>query len=142
MYLFILNIFCVVFVLFDLFIFIYFFFFLGLHASYQNTVCIVWFLFMCSFWFILFRLIFWLFVPTYTHTPHKFHPKILSIFYQLKMNTKGDGIVSAEEEGQPSISEHIVFAIGHLIDLICKHSYVFSNVTMMVCDALRLNSFA
>lgn len=48
------------------------------------------------------------------------------------MNNKGDGIVSAEEEVQPTISEHISFAVGHLTDLICKHSYVFSNVTMMV----------
>lgn len=52
-----------------------------------------------------------------------------------KMNTKGDAIVSVEEEGQPTISEHISFAVGHLSALICKHSYVFSNVTMMVSSA-------
>lgn len=48
------------------------------------------------------------------------------------MNTKGDAIVSAEEEGQATIGEHISFAVGHLSAMICKHSYVFSNVTMMV----------
>lgn len=49
-----------------------------------------------------------------------------------KLNTKGDGSVSVEEEVQPTISEHISFAIGHLNALICQHSYIFSNITMMV----------
>lgn len=47
-------------------------------------------------------------------------------------NANDDGIVSAEEETQATISEHITFAIGHLASLICKHSYVISNITMMV----------
>lgn len=46
--------------------------------------------------------------------------------------TKGDGIVPTEEDNQPTISEHISFAIGHLTDLVCKHSYVISNIMMMV----------
>ncbi|XP_055299200.1 piezo-type mechanosensitive ion channel component isoform X31 [Sitodiplosis mosellana] len=37
-----------------------------------------------------------------------------------------------EEEAQPTISEHISFAIGHLTTVICKHSYIISNIMMMV----------
>lgn len=54
------------------------------------------------------------------------------LFRLKETNNKDDGIVSVEEEYQPTIGEHISFAIGHLTDLICKHSYVFSNITMMV----------
>lgn len=63
----------------------------------------------------------------------------------IEMNTKGDGIVSAEEEVQPTISEHISFAIGHLTTTICKHSYVISNIVMMVsviqCVSRRWSTF-
>ncbi|XP_031619369.1 piezo-type mechanosensitive ion channel component isoform X2 [Contarinia nasturtii] len=37
-----------------------------------------------------------------------------------------------EEETQATIGEHITFAIGHLSTVICKHSYVISNIMMMV----------
>lgn len=56
----------------------------------------------------------------------------LNICDNKNKETKGDGIVSTEEEAQPTIGEHIAFAIGHLADLICKHSYIISNITMMV----------
>lgn len=54
-------------------------------------------------------------------------------------NLKGDGIVSTEEEVQPTIGEHIAFAIGNISDVVCKHSYVISNITMMV-SSMAANS--
>lgn len=54
-------------------------------------------------------------------------------------NSKAEGIPSTEEEIQPTIGEHIAFAIGQLADLICKHSYILSNITMMVIFELSIN---
>lgn len=47
------------------------------------------------------------------------------------MNTKGAEIVSAEET-QPTFGEHISFAVGQLSTFICMHSYIISNIVMMV----------
>lgn len=54
-------------------------------------------------------------------------------------NSKDDGIVSVEEETQPTIGEHISFAIGQLTTLICKHSYIISNIVMMVSKEMGLS---
>lgn len=51
---------------------------------------------------------------------------------------EGDSVNVTEEEAQASISEHISFAIRHLTELICNHSYVISNITMMVSLELYL----
>lgn len=50
---------------------------------------------------------------------------------QPEIDNKADGI-STEEEIQPTIAEHIQFATGQVADMICKHSYILSNITMMV----------
>lgn len=57
---------------------------------------------------------------------------IVYVYENINNKSKGDGIVSTEEEIQPTIGEHIAFAIGNITDLVCKHSYVISNITMMV----------
>lgn len=55
----------------------------------------------------------------------------LNIFNELLIN-EGNSANKTEEEAQATIGEHISFAIRHLTDLICNHSYVISNIMMMV----------
>lgn len=63
---------------------------------------------------------------------------ITIVHYKNKLS-KAEGLHSTEEEIQPTIGEHIAFAIGQLADLICKHSYILSNITMMV-SSVKLDS--
>lgn len=70
---------------------------------------------------------------------HLFHyfRYLYSTIENIYNKSKGDGIVSTEEDVQPTIAEHIAFAIGNITDLVCKHSYVISNITMMVSQCVR-----
>lgn len=61
----------------------------------------------------------------------------IKIIFWWKWIIKGADIVSVEEEVQPTIGEHISFAAGHLASMICKHSYVISNIMMMVSSMRR-----
>ncbi|XP_031619375.1 piezo-type mechanosensitive ion channel component isoform X7 [Contarinia nasturtii] len=67
-----------------------------------------------------------------TEGPSLSDPNAIPLESIGETNNKDDGIVSAEEETQATIGEHITFAIGHLSTVICKHSYVISNIMMMV----------
>lgn len=69
------------------------------------------------------------------HLFHCFRYLFITI-ENVNNKSKGDGIVSTEEDVQPTIAEHIAFAIGNITDLVCKHSYVISNITMMVSHDL------
>lgn len=83
----------------------------------------------CIFWIVRLWFVHLILPPT---------TKYITIHSYLKeqTNNKDDAIVSAEEEAQPTISEHISFAIGHLTTVICKHSYIISNIMMMVSEFL------
>lgn len=98
--------------------------------------------FLCLFWFISFisflpnlhvsivcrfLCLAFIFLFGFSHNPNS-PPKKTFIISTKDPQTN----VSAEEEIQPTIGEHISFAVGHLTDLICQHSYVFSNIMMMV----------